>query len=211
MARPDVDHKLSMTPLGWVWLGGLAVVAVVGLFNPWQPDSVELTPAHSHAVFIPAVLVALGMAMASGIVAATQSRNSGPTRVGLTAGLSIMTFFGALLQTIPATDAILQALDFPPARIQTHAADLAVTSGFVSHNHGDSWHVLTAAQAADPTLSQGDYLTISEGDYGFMQSHPGGPVCVHVMLQRAGTATRIVDGRRILPDGSVKLCPKAGR
>ena len=206
MTQPETKSQLSMTPLGWAWLGGFVVVAVVGLFNPWQPDSIELTPVHSNLTSMPGLAVALIMAVVSGVIADTQCRNSGPTRVALVAGLATMTFIVLLLQATAATDAIVQALDFPPERTQSHPVDLAVACSYVAHNHGDSWHVRTTA----PGTAQSTDLTIGEGDYGLMQSHPGGHFCVHVTLQQAGAATRIVNGRRLLPDRSVRLCPKAG-
>lgn len=213
MPESSVSSKVTLTKLGWWWLGILFGTAALGWILEWFDHTTELTPDHSAPLNI-SFVVACVLAVASAALIFSQSEGRITGR--LVMSLIVAPIFAILAVVLSVNEIATLAEnhnDFPPAKTRTFQGLLFISRAYQTHGKGRSWNIQTT-----PVWSN---LDITEADYQYMLSHrrqsdkgtdpdeisSDGYFCAKVIFQRSGEALRVLNaGTYKLPMGTVRTC-----
>jgi phosphate/sulfate permease len=213
MPEGSASSKVTLTKLGWWWLGILFGTAALGWILEWFDHTTELTPDHSAPLNISLVI---GCVLAVASAALIFSQSEGRITGRLVMSLIVSPIFAVLAAVLSVTEIATLAEnqnDFPPAKTRTFQGLLLISRAYQTHGKGRSWNIQTT-----PIWSN---LDITEADYKYMLSHrrPGdkgadpdeisseGYFCAKVIFQRSGEALRVLNaGTYKLPMGTVRTC-----
>jgi hypothetical protein len=213
MAEISPRSKVTLTKLGWWWLGAITGLAVFGWILEWLDHATELTPVHLgplNASLIGACVLAV--VSAALVFSQSEGRMSGRLAMSLIVA-PIFSILGAALSLSEIATLIENRNDFPPSNTRTFQGLLLIDRAYQTHGKGRSWNIQTT-----PIWSN---LDITQADYEFMRTHrrPGdlgedpdeisskAYFCANVTLQQSGEALRVLNaGTYKLPQGTVGIC-----
>jgi hypothetical protein len=213
MGESAPRSKVTLTKLGWWWLGVMGALAVFGWILEWFDHATELTPDHLGPLNASlGGACVLAVASAAVIFSQSEGRMSGRLAMSLIVA-PIFSILGAALSVSETATLIDQHNDFPRGKTRTFEGLLFVSRAYQTHGKGRSWNIQTT-----PIWSN---LDITEADYNYMLTHrrPGdrgtdpdeissdGYFCAKVTFQRSGEALRVLNaGTYKLPVGTVRTC-----
>ncbi len=211
----DGQDRGGITVFAACWVGALCVLGLASFVAPLSLKDTELMPRHDAGLWMPLAAATI-IGLASLFVLWRQTRGAAIYRGAVAAAFACW----AMICTVKLGTAMIDGYDlshdFPAGQVQTYAFDWPIDRAYVRNESSGRGSVtryyvhLTPAWDKDWHISRHDFADLqAQAGTKADQVDSHGRFCAHVMLQKAGTAVRIVGvtNLRGIPSDSLHLCP----